>query len=225
MCRLFGVQAERPVVTGPWIRAFAERCRESREYQGHGWGVAWWNGAEWERYRSLLPIWEDDFEPPAAVSVIVHARSAFRNEGIEIENNMPFIEDGSAFAFNGELHGVRLSVPGATGAARLDHLYRKFRDAADGDALAALTRLDGVVARRSERVRALNVVAAGGPELVLNTRFAEDEVDYFTMYTADLPGQPARMVTSERVSVGGIEPAWVSLPNGSTCALVAEGVA
>ncbi len=134
MCRLLALRAAEPFDPIPWIAPFAERCRESKEYQGHGWGVSWWDGKRWERYRSLTPIWEDVPDRlPAASLVLVHARSAFRNEGIVVENNMPFLEDRLAFAFNGELRGVRLSAPGETGAARLFHLLRRFRASSAGD--------------------------------------------------------------------------------------------
>lgn len=221
MCRILGIEATTPIDATSWTRAFAVRCRESREYQGHGWGACWWTEEGWRHYRSLRPIWEDSFAPPPARAVVVHARSAFRNEGIEVSNNMPFVQGDLAFAFNGELRGVRLSAPGATGAARLFHLLGRFRNAAGGDAPAALGRLDAVVAKRTEHVRALNAVVADGPSLAVTTRFTEDD-DYFTMYAARMPdGAGMRLVASEPLSVAGLEPEWLPIPNGTTCALEA----
>lgn len=227
MCRILGIEADAPVEAGPWIRAFALRCRDSREYQGHGWGVSWWTGTEWRTHRSLTPIWEDDVCPPPAAAVLVHARSAFRNEGVELANNMPFVDDDVAFAFNGELRGVRLTAPGATGAARLFHLLLRFRDTAEGDAVAALGRLDEVVTRRTDHVRALNAVVADGPRLAITTRFDDAETEYFTMHVAAVDagqtgvGAEMRLVSSERVSAGGIEPDWSPVPNRTTASLAA----
>ena len=128
MCRILALGANEPFDCNPWISAFAERCHESKEYQGHGWGVAWRTEDGWAHARSLIPIWEDErVTVPLSDLVLVHARSAFQNEGIEVQNNMPFVKEKLAFAFNGELHGVRLNVPGETGAARLCHLLDRFR--------------------------------------------------------------------------------------------------
>jgi hypothetical protein len=227
MCRILGIESEAPVETDAWIRAFALRCRDSREYQGHGWGVAWWTGTQWHAHRSLTPIWDDAFAPPRSAAVLVHARSAFRNEGIELANNMPFVEGDVAFAFNGELRGVRLSAPGATGAARLLHLLMRFRHVAGGDALAGLERLDEVVTRRSEHVRALNTVVADGPRLAIGTRFDDAETEYFTLHAASVGAGRAvgssgmRLISSERIRAYGVEPAWRPVPNRTTASLSA----
>ena len=222
MCRILGVQADEPVDAAPWIEAFGRRCRDSQEFQGHGWGMSWQEHGSWRRYRSIEPIWEDRIELPPTRMVLGHARSAFRNEGIVVENNMPFLSGGLAFAFNGELHGVKLSTPGDTGAARLLHLLERFTTAADGDTRAALARLDELIASRSEYVRALNIVVSDGRSLFINSRYSEDE-DYFTLHTATIPAhQGMRMVSSETIRTGQVEPDWVSIPNHSTQELGAK---
>src|SRR5690606_13757834 len=179
MCRLLVLRAPERFDAAPWIAPFAARCEASKEFQGHGWGVSCWTEEGWRSYRSVAPIWEEVPETlPAADVVLVHARSAFRNEGIAVENNMPFVRDDLAFAFNGELRGVRLRAPGETGAAPLFHLLERFRGAGsppgDGSAgaagsagsaaepgdvtRAALERLDRVVTERCAYVRAMNIV-------------------------------------------------------------------
>jgi predicted glutamine amidotransferase len=219
MCRILALQGDEPVAPLPWIEAFAERCRASREYQGDGWGVAWRENDAWVRYRSVQPIWDDlPATLPSSRVILVHARSAFRNEGVTVENNMPFIEGDLAFAFNGELRGVRLAVPGETGAARLLHVFKRFRAAAGGDGLAALARLDEVIASRTEYVRALNLVISDGDRIWINARHSEDP-DYFTLYRAQvdvMPGVSARMVTSERLAIPGLAPTWDAIPNHTT---------
>jgi len=216
MCRILAIRADDPLDAAPWLDAFRHACRASREYQGHGWGAAWWTGTAWRHYRSLRPIWEDGFVPPDATCILVHARSAFRDEDIVIENNMPFVDGSLAFAFNGELHGVRLNMPGATGAARLFHLLRRFRTATDGDSAQALARLDEVVARRSERVRAMNLVVADGASLVFSSRFTQ-EAPYFTMHAAFVPELSGmRMVASEPLETSRHDPEWTPIPEGTT---------
>ena len=152
---------------------------------------------------------------------LIHARSAFRDEGIVVENNMPFLSGDLAFAFNGEIHGVRLSVPGATGAARLFRLLERFATAAGGDTLGALARLDELIASRSDYVRALNIVVSDGRSLLVNTRYSENP-DYFALHTAAVPAAGLRLVSSERVSTGDVTPEWVPIPNHTTRALEAE---
>lgn len=220
MCRLLGIQAAQPVDVVPWLEAFAVSCRASKEFQGHGWGVSWWTGDGWERYRSMRPIWEDTIEVPETSIALVHARSAFRNEGIVVENNMPFLGGDLAFAFNGELREVRLSVPGETGAARLFHLLDRFTRAADGDVLAALSRLDQLIATRTDYVRALNVLVSDGRSIFVNTRYSEDP-EYFTLHTASIPGSArTTLISSEVIATVDVSPEWNSLPNLTTRALV-----
>lgn len=219
MCRILAIQGQTPFEATPMIRAFAERCRRSKEFQGDGWGVSWREEGEWRSHHTLLPIWESplpDF--PASTLFLVHARSAFRNERIVVENNMPFVDEGVAFAFNGELRGVRLQAPGDTGAWRLFHLFRRFRAAAMDDGKAALRRLDQVVQARTEYVRALNLVVSDGEEVWVNSRFSEDP-DYFTLWRTTLTrhGRSIHLVSSERFDLrhrAGL--AWRPLPNGVT---------
>ena len=229
MCRILGIQADEPIDAAPWIEAFGRRCQDSKEFQGHGWGMSWYLDGSWRRYRSIRPIWDEPIEVPATRMVLVHARSAFRNEGIVVENNMPFLSEDEAslpgsrkalaFAFNGELHGVRLTSPGATGAARLFYLLKRFTTAADGDTLGALSRLDDLISSRSDYVRALNIVASDGHSLFINAHHSEDP-EYFTLHTASLPAERGmRFVSSEKISLEKLAPRWETIPNHTTRAL------
>lgn len=218
MCRILAIQAEAPSDAVPFIRAFAGRCQTSKEFQGHGWGVSWREGNEWRSFHTLQPIWETALpDLPPSTLFLVHARSAFRNERILVENNMPFVEEGLAFAFNGELRGVRLQAPGDTGAWRLFHLFRRFRGSA-ADGMPALRRLDEVVRARSEYVRALNLIVSDGEQVWVNSRFSEDP-DYFTLWRTAVTRKGTRvdMVSSERfdLSLPSVL-AWRPLPNGAT---------
>lgn len=221
MCRILALRSTSPLDALPLLRAFAERCRASKEYQGDGWGVAWRDSGRWQSWRTVAPIWETDLATlPSARLFLVHARSAFRNEGVVVGNNMPFTGGGLAFAFNGELRGVRLQAPGDTGAWRLFHLFRRFTDAAGGDGGQALRRLDEVVTARTDYVRALNVVASDGERVWVNSRFGEDP-GYFTLWHATLrrPRGSVSIVASEPLALDpelGEEPAWHPIPNGST---------
>lgn len=219
---MLAVRADEPFDALPWIAAFSERCRSSREHQGDGWGVAWREGSAWRRRRSVRPIWDDvPVSLPRSRVFLVHARSAFRNEGVVERNNMPFLDGEVAFAFNGELRGVRLAAPGDTGAAKLLHLFVRFRRSAGGDGLAALARLDSVVTARTDYVRALNVVASDGRELWVNAHHSEDPA-YFTMVRADVDtgnGTSATLIASEPLRLAEISPTWLPIPNRSSHAM------
>jgi len=102
---------------------FSQTAKASKEYQGHGWGCSWIEDGRWKTHKNIRPIWEDDFSGmPKTKRLLGHARSAFRNEGIAVENNMPFESGGRVFAFNGELHGVRIREEGRIGAEKIFNL-------------------------------------------------------------------------------------------------------
>jgi predicted glutamine amidotransferase len=179
MCRLLAVRDAESFAIPDQLRALAMIARDSREYQGDGWGCAWWDGHAWQAYRSVTPIWEDQLDRFGRTRLLLaHARSAFRNEGIAVENNMPFIEDEAAFVFNGELRGVRLSAPGRIGADKLFHVLRQLGGARD---TAALARAVDIVVRRTAYVRAMNLVIVNREVIRVVSRFSENP-DYFTMH-------------------------------------------
>ena len=170
MCRLLAVIARTPVDVRYHLDAFTRVCKASPEYQGHGWGYAVLRDGGWERYRSVTPIWEDGTRPGGDVRVLLaHARSAFRDEGIVVENNMPFIDDQQAFIFNGELHGVRLPVAGRTGAERL---FRFLRQPAATHTADAVVRAIRILKSRTSHIRACNFVIADRTAVIVQSLFA-----------------------------------------------------
>lgn len=207
MCRLLAVTAARPVDMAAHLRAFAEIARKSREYQGHGWGCAWREGETWRTYHNVRPIWEDDLTSFGTPSVFVaHARSAFRDEGIVVENNMPFVEDGHAFVFNGELQGVRIAEAGRIGAEKLFRFMIRHQAGASADTMRTVVRLVG---QRTRYIRAMNAVIAGHGRFLVCSTFSESP-DYFTMHLKRT--EDAVVLCSDPTDTGG---GWTPLPNGS----------
>jgi len=208
MCRLLAVVSRNPMDVVKHLDAFALVCADSREFQGHGWGCAVWRNDSWDQYRTVRPIWEDTFRPPGGVHVLLaHARSAFHNEDIHVDNNMPFVSSDQAFIFNGELHGVRLPLAGRTGAFRLFRFILNLsRQDEDGAAGRAIT----VLRRRTASIRACNFILADARRLQVHSLFTT-EADYFTMYR--------RRTTDELVICSspyhGDEREWIALPNNS----------
>ena len=186
MCRFLVVRSAEGFDPSPMVDTFRERCRRSAEFQGHGYGLALLASGRWERYRSLTPIWEDSPPLPGKAEVlVVHARSAFRNEGIDVLNNMPFYREDLCFVFNGELRGVRLKATGRIGAEKIFHVILE----QGPDLSEALAATDRLVRSRSRYVRAMNVALTDGSAIYAHCRFAE-RPDYFTLHyrTGELSG-------------------------------------
>ena len=120
MCRLLWTRAHAPFDPTTHLNNFAGIARNSSEYQGHGWGCAWLEGDTWQVYRDIRPIWEDNLGQFGQTTLfLAHARSAFRDEGVVVENNMPFFDGEQMFIFNGELQGVRIKETGRIGAEKV----------------------------------------------------------------------------------------------------------
>ena len=207
MCRLLAVTAARPFAISDHLRHFADVARRSREYQGHGWGCAWFEGDRWRTHHSILPIWQDDLSPfGQARTLMVHARSAFRDEGIAVENNMPFLSHSLAFIFNGELRGVRIAEKGRNGAEKLLRFLVRTGAAAGVEELRRSVEL---TTRRSRYVRAMNMIIGLPRRFLLCTSFNEDD-DYFTMHAREKADMT--LVCSRPY---GDETGWRSIPNGT----------
>ena len=167
MCRILHVRADTSFKISDWLQPFAQMSKSSREFQGHGWGCAWRDGENWHQYHDIRPVWEDDPEQFGSTRLLlVHARSAFRDEGIVVENNMPFSDGRSMFIFNGELRGVRIQSPGRIGAEKIYNYIRRFDK---GDKLAATERAVDIIKKRSAYVRAMNLMLSDGERSYLST--------------------------------------------------------
>lgn len=179
MCRLLAVCAAEPFELERYLEPFAEIARASSEYQGHGWGCGWLTPDGWRLYHDIAPVWEDPAPPRARTRVLVaHARSAFRDEGIEVRNNMPFTDGRSVFAFNGELRGVRVRETGRIGAEKLYNFIRRFDR---GDLTEAMRKGLAAIEDRTRYVRAMNVIIADAAAVRVTNRF-NDSPRYFQMH-------------------------------------------
>jgi len=211
MCRILYVRAERAFAIADMLGPFAELSQNSQEYQGHGWGCAWLENGAWRQYHDIRPVWEDDPQQFGDTRLLlVHARSAFRDEGIVVENNMPFSDGESMFIFNGELRGVRIRSEGRIGAEKIYNYIRRFDK---GDKLAATDKAVGIIRKRSAYVRAMNLILSDGENSVLSTSYSENP-DYFQMYQKREDG---RHLVCSRPFTG--EAGWDPIANNTTIAL------
>ena len=84
MCRFLLLSSDEPCEVREVMEQFARMCEQSTcldgDWQGDGWGVAWWEEhTGWSRHRSLAPVWtEADYgrQVPATRRLVVHARAA-----------------------------------------------------------------------------------------------------------------------------------------------------
>ncbi len=208
MCRLLVVRSEEPFDPRDYLSRFALVARNSKEFQGHGWGCAWQHaGAGWRMYHNICPVWEDDFSRIPRTSLLVaHARSAFEDKDICVENNMPFTDGEKVFIFNGELRGVKIREEGRIGAEKIFNFIRRFDN---GDTLSALKKGADLIRNRTRFIRAMNVIMVKGRGIYLSTFFTGDE-DYFTMRCKEGPGL---VICSEPFPS---EEGWQGIPNGTT---------
>ncbi len=207
MCRLLAVRSPINVPLATYLEPFARIARESQEYQGHGWGMAYHvRGDEWAYYKNIKPIWEDDVHrfPPSDM-VLAHARSAFRDEGIVVENNMPFYDEDAIFVFNGELQGVRIKETGRIGAEKIFNFLKRFNH---GDLGAALQKGTALLKKRTRYVRAMNIIMTDKRYFYVSSCYAE-KPDYFQMMVK--PG-PELVICSDPFPG---ETGWEALPNNS----------
>ena len=180
MCRILAVTSSELFSVAEHLEAFACIARDSREYQGHGWGCAYFKNNKWVVYKDIKPIWEDNLDTFGTTThLVAHARSAFQDKDIRVENNMPFTSGGIIYIFNGELRGVKIQEKGRIGAEKIFNFILRFNN---DDLLNALNKGVGIIENRSRYVKAMNIVIAYQDKAYLNSFFNEDE-EYFTMYT------------------------------------------
>ncbi len=179
MCRLLAVRSENEFEITSHLTIFAELCKNSKEFQGHGWGCVFIEDGRWKIYKNIIPIWEDNLEQfGKATLLIAHARSAFQDKGIVVENNMPFYDENYIYISNLELRGVRIKEQGRIGAEKVFNFIRRFYKGIMEDALEKAVEQ---IKKRSRYVKALNIIIADWDNIFVACNFNE-QPEYFQMY-------------------------------------------
>ena len=180
MCRLLFVKEAKLFSPTPHLQAFARVAKTSPEYQGHGWGLAYQIKGTWQYYKSLSPIWDDRLDQfPDVEILIAHARSAFQDQGISVDNNMPFWDNEHIFVFNGELKNVKINEQGRIGAEKLFHFIKRFYY--NNNTLEALLKGTSSIHKRCEYIKAMNIILADKEHIYVSSYFNENP-DYYTLY-------------------------------------------
>jgi len=141
-------------------------CRDSKteegDWQGDGWGVAWYGKNGWEVRKSLLPIWEGRKKfgkVPKTRILVVHARSAtFPEHKGNIDYNQPFLSGGYCYVFNGMVQGVRLAADGQIGAQKIWSLLQK--ELTTNEPFRALENISEMLRKNSRSIKGLNIALA-----------------------------------------------------------------
>jgi predicted glutamine amidotransferase len=152
--------------------------------------------------------------------LVAHARSAFHDEGIVVENNMPFVDEARAFIFNGELRGVRVKAEGRIGAEKIFNYLMRFDK---GDLLGAVRKGSEIINRRTRYVRAMNMVVADREQAVVSCHYGEDP-DYFQLRHTRRDGldvvcsrsYPSDVSPSDVAGDDAASNSWKRMNNGET---------
>ena len=179
MCRLLTIRSKTEFSIETHLRKFAAIAKNSKEYQGHGWGCAYRDAAAgWKFYKNIRPVWKDDFSRFGNTSLlVVHARSAFEDRDIVVENNMPFFDGRTVFIFNGELRGVKIREEGRIGAEKIFNYIRRFDK---GDTNVALKKAVDIIKKRTRSIRGMNIIMVNESGIFVSSYFTADKA-YFTM--------------------------------------------
>ncbi|MCX7996439.1 MAG: hypothetical protein N2691_01605 [Patescibacteria group bacterium] len=176
----------------PLLKCFAEMversCTFDGDRQGDGWGAAWQNAdGTWQRYRSLLPVWEDTASfsrAPPTSRLAIHARSASFAEHIgNLEHNQPYITTRACFVFNGIFRGSRLpaGLEGEIGSQKVWSLIQRFLQSYPPE--QALEKTARVLKQVTADLQAVNVGLISGDGLYALNLFTRNP-KYYRLHIA-----------------------------------------
>jgi glutamine amidotransferase len=186
MCRLLYVRSKQRFLITDHLQKFAQIARNSKEYQGHGWGCAYLVDGEWKLHKNLKPIWQDDVSSFGSTNLLIaHARSAFKDQNIHVQNNMPFFNGRFVFVFNGELHGVKIKEKGKIGAEKIFNFIQRFEKE---DMHNAIQKGVNIIKKQSRYIKAMNFIIADKHRVYVSSDFNEDP-EYFTLYYKITPDE------------------------------------
>jgi predicted glutamine amidotransferase len=195
------VKGKRDFLIEEFLFSFSQKCKDNKEWQGDGWGICWLNSkGEWEIFKSLSSIWEDEVKFknfPKSKVFLIHARSStFEKDKGKIEFNQPFFNKGIAFVFNGEIKRVKgIEVPGEIGSQKIFNLFLKEYSNSE-KVEAAIEKIKKLLEENSEKIVALNIGICDKKNLFVLCYFSTRK-DYYTLYYS--LGEIS-LVSSEKIS-------------------------
>ncbi len=200
MCRMLFVRKKEEFNVVSYLEEFSRIAKNARHNQRDGWGFCYLDGDTWKLHRSVKPMWEDEIPEVSSRVIIAHVRDALRLHTINAENNMPFVREEYAFAFNGRLKGVRISAEGETGAHKLfnvflDHIDRLGFDEGVREAI-------DYVQDNVRYIRAFNLMISNKEKTYVYCRYSEEEDFFQIRYGEVVCSEPFLDLTPEIMNNG-----------------------
>jgi len=165
MCRFLLARSKKTLKPEKLLRQFALMCQNSHapdgDWQGDGWGIAWFEKDTWKSYKSLSPVWEDQnkfSDIPSTNLFAVHARSAgFPQHKNNLDYNQPYLGDNLCYVFNGMIRGVRIPrvLEGQIGAQKIFSFLKQ--EIKNNNAEATLRILDETMLKNSKLIEGMNI--------------------------------------------------------------------
>jgi len=192
MCRLLLIKDKKLFEVVEYLREFARIAKNAKYNQGDGWGFCYLNSDNiWINYKNVNPIWEDDlskFKDIKTNCLISHVRDAVNLETINVENNMPFLNEKGdlVFAFNGRLKGAKMKVKGNTGAHKIFNIIQDKID--EYGFVDGFKKATDYIEENTTYIRALNLIVSNKEDIAVLCRYNEEE-DFLQMYYGEKNGR------------------------------------
>lgn len=228
------------------VQSYAPKEMRGALLNADGFGVAWYPEGEDEpaRYRSMLPLWNDENFPGFAKrlragALVANARSATPGLGMGLANTPPYVHGPWTFSHNGYIRGFA-EIVRPLRASLSDEAYALIRGNTDSEHLFAL-----FVDALSNRARS-NGALSNSPVQALRSMvqtiatFAEDRESLLSIVVSDgkglwalrhaLHGEAPTLYRRERegdiwiASEAMDDEGWVSIAPGSIVAVSERGV-
>lgn len=193
MCRMLLVNLAEADDVRQYIESFALKCRNSKEYQGDGFGISYIDkNKELRIKKSLKPIWDASSiiqKIPYTNFALVHARSAYGEDTIgDLENNQPFGDKDFLFAFNGNLKGVKLKAEGKIGAHKIFN-FLKGKEIKEG--------IKEIV-DKSRYIQSLNLIVIRDRDIYVHNQYgSKEDADYFNLWLSETDSK--LVISSEKL--------------------------
>ncbi|MCA9529192.1 MAG: ergothioneine biosynthesis protein EgtC [Myxococcales bacterium] len=259
MCRLLAyvgppVPLARLLLLGePSLLEQSYRPRQMTEalLNADGFGVAWYTAVDPApaRYRSALPMWNDENVPSiaphiASGRVLAALRSATPGVGFGLMNTPPFVNGRYAFAHNGLLEGFADGVGRRLREGLGERAYRAILGSSDSEHLFACVLdalfdgqpLDAALRRMVARVHAVRAEVGAGlarpPDALLTCMLTDGHAVVALRHAIGARPAPTLSVLRAPWGEGGAllasepttsDPRWEPVAPGTIVSIAADG--
>lgn len=230
MCRLFGLYANMPVDV-EFSFYYAENSMVRLSLSNYsGWGIAWFNGVEWELVKEPFALYGSERARSTArmvrgLIIVSHVRLATAG-GITLGDTHPWLYEGFVFAHNGTvdrrglLRLVRREFGGFEGETDSEVLFHLIvQEALDaGSFPEGVRRALEKISEEGVGYSSLNFLASDGHQLYA-LRYANYSLDYYTLYYLKRPQGPLSL---NKLSETTLQLIRAKLAHGEKAVLVAS---